>query len=72
MNKNGYVYIYACPSGAKQRRVSNETPNIDVYFDNLQAVSPDHEVRLDDAYKGKFAGGESLLSVWAYYARNIF
>jgi len=36
--KSGYLYVYACPSVMQWRRVSNETTNIPVYFDNLQVT----------------------------------
>ncbi len=36
INKSGYLYVYACPSVTQWRRVSNETTNIPVFFDNLQ------------------------------------
>ncbi len=36
--KSGYLYVYACPSVTQWRRVSNETTNIPVYFDNLQVT----------------------------------
>ncbi|MBS1761162.1 MAG: hypothetical protein JST23_13675 [Bacteroidetes bacterium] len=36
--KSGYLYVFACPSVMQWRRVSNETTNIPVYFDNLQVT----------------------------------